>query len=83
MRVWGLRPDMKHKPRIRLQADLGDTTVVLNQTVDRDGYVEAALRTLATKRVKRVYGFIHLDDCDMRYGKIYLDSLSLMKYNYK
>ena len=46
LRVWGLDPKMKHKPEIRMQADLGDTTVIVNQTVTRDGYVEARLRTV-------------------------------------
>ena len=83
MRVWGLDPTMKHKPEIRMQADLGDTTVVVNQTVMRDGYLETRLRTVATKRVKRVYGFIRLDNAYADYGKIYVDSLNLMRYNYK
>ena len=83
MRIWGLDPKMKHKPEIRMQADLGDTTVIVNQTVMRDGYLEARLRTLATKRIKRVYGFIRLDNADANYGTIYVDSLNLMKYNYK
>ena len=83
MRVWGLDPKMKHKPEIRMQADLGDTTVIVNQTVMRDGYLEARLRTLATKRIKRVYGFIRLYNADANYGTIYVDSLNLMKYNYK
>lgn len=83
MRVWGLDPKRKHKPEIRMQADLGDTTVIVNQTVARDGYWETRLRTIATKRVKRVYGFIRLDNADADYGKIYVDSLNLMKYNYK
>ena len=49
----------------------------------RDGYLEARLRTLATKHIKRVYGFIRLDNADANYGTIYVDSLNLMKYNYK
>ena len=83
LRAWGLRPEMTRKPEIRLQADLGDTTVVLNQTITRDGYLEARLKTIATKRIRRVYGYIRLDGNERDYGKIYLDSLSVMRYNYK
>ena len=83
LRVWGLDQQMKPHPKVRMQADLGDTTVIVNHTIARDGYQEIRLRTVATKRIKRVYGFIRLDNADARYGKIYVDSLNLMKYNYK
>ena len=49
----------------------------------RDGYHQTKLKSVATKRIKRVYGFIYLNNHDMDYYKIYTDSISLMRYNYK
>ena len=49
----------------------------------RDGYHETTLKSIVTKRIKRVYGFIYLNNRDMDYYKIYTDSISLMRYNYK
>lgn len=40
------------------------------------------LKTIPTKKVKRVFGYIRMDNMDTTYYKVYIDSLSLMKYNY-
>lgn len=80
MRFWGLEKDMK--PRVRLAAEQGDTIVILDKVIDRDGYQEMTLSTVPTKRVKRVYGYIRLDCRDSSYFKVYVDSLSLTRYNY-
>ena len=40
------------------------------------------LKTVPTKQVKRVYGYIFMNNADSSYYKVYLDSLNLMKYNY-
>lgn len=82
MQVWGLPKGMRHLPEIRLSADQGDTTITVNERIGRDGYHEIWLKTLPTKRVKRVYGYIRLDNSASDYAKIYIDSLSLIKYNY-
>ena len=56
----------------------------MNDKVLKDGYHETTLRTLPTKQVKSVYGFIRLDgkDDSTSYFKVYVDSLNLMRYNY-
>lgn len=82
MQVWGLHKGMRHLPEVRLSADQGDTTVTVNERIGRDGYHEIWLKTLPTKRVKRVYGYVRLDNSASDYAKIYIDSLSLIKYNY-
>lgn len=83
MDVWGLNRKMRHHPEIRLCADQGDTTVFVNDKVMRDGRHETVLKTLSTKKVKRVYGFIRLDGAGSRtYHKIYIDGLNLVKYKY-
>lgn len=81
-RLWGLNPRLAHKPEVRISADQGDTTVTVNRRLDSDGYHQVTLRTVATKRVRRVYGYIRLDNADSTYFKVYVDSLNLMKYNY-
>lgn len=84
MRVWGLNDKMKNRPEIRLSANQGDTIITVNDKILHDGYHETTLRTLPTKQVKSVYGFIRLDgkDDSTSYFRIYVDSLNLMRYNY-
>jgi len=83
MHIWGINPSMKHKPEIRLCVEQNDTTIVINEQIRTDGYHETMLKSLPTKRVKRVYGYIRLDNKDMNYYKIYTDSIRLMRYNFK
>lgn len=82
MDVWGVNPKMRYVPEIRLSADQGDTTVVVNGKITRDGYYETVLKTLPTKRINRVFGYIRMDNTDTSYYKVYIDSLSLVRYNY-
>ncbi|MDO4755780.1 MAG: DUF4296 domain-containing protein, partial [Parabacteroides sp.] len=82
MQVWGITADMKYKPEIRISAVQGDTIVTVNDQILRDGYHETILKTIATRQIKRVYGYIWMNNADSSYSKIYLDSLNLMKYNY-
>ena len=82
MNVLGINEGMAYKPEIRISADQGDTIVTVNDKVLRDGYHETVLKTVPTKQVKRVYGYIFMNNADSSYYKVYLDSLNLMKYNY-
>lgn len=83
MQVWGLNEHMGRYPEIRLCADQGDTTVVIEEKVKHDGFHRTTLHTIATKRVRRVYGYIRLDGArPTGYYKIFIDRLELMKYNY-
>lgn len=82
MNVWGMKEKAGHTPEIRLSADQGDTIVTVSDRIRRDGYHETILRTLPTKKVKRVYGYIRFDQAGSTGFRIYLDSLNLMKYRY-
>ena len=82
MHVWGIGKGMKQHPEVRICVDQGDTTLVINDHLAKDGYHETTLRSIATKRVRRVYGYIRLEQGDSYY-KIYADSISLMRYNYR
>ena len=84
MSVWGMDQLKAQQPEIRICADLGDTTVVVNDKVRKDGYHETVLKTIPTKRVKRVYGYIFLNNAGLGlyYHKVYLNNLTLIKYNY-
>lgn len=82
MNVWGLDEKSKKRPEIRMSVVQGDTTIIVNDTITRDGYHQVILKSLPTRRVKCVYGYIRLDNADTSYYKVYVDSLSLMKYNY-
>lgn len=82
MKVWGLKKGSRNYPEVRISADQGDTIITVNQTIKKDGYQEITLKSLATKQVKQVYGYIRLDNSDSTYYKVYLDSINLMKYNY-
>ncbi len=82
VRVWGLQPNATHKPELRLSAEQRDTILTIRQTIERDGYYQAVLKTMPTRQVRRVFGSIRLDNMDSTYYKVYVDSLSLMRYNY-
>lgn len=84
LRVWGLNAAMKGRPTIRLSANQGDTTIVVNEKIMHDGYHETVLRTVPTKQVRSVFGSIRMENKgdSAAYFKIYVDSLNLMRYNY-
>jgi hypothetical protein len=82
LRVWGLTDKMRHTPAIRIAAELTDTTLVVNETLRTEGYHALTLKTPATKAVRRIYGYIRMDNAETGYYKIYIDSLSLVRYNY-
>ncbi|MDL2265103.1 DUF4296 domain-containing protein [Parabacteroides sp. OttesenSCG-928-G07] len=82
LRVWGLKDNLTYKPEIRLNAVHRDTILTVNKEIDKDGYYEVVLRTMPTRQVRKVYGYIRLDNNDQDYTKVYIDSLNLIKYNY-
>lgn len=82
MKVWGLKEGSRYYPEVRISAHQGDTIITTNQTIKKDGYQEIIVKSLPTKQVKQVYGYIRLDNADSTYYKVYLDSINLMKYNY-
>lgn len=80
--VWGILPDRQHKLFMHLSAVHADTVIFVNKDITEDGYVEAVLRTVATKQVQRVYGYIFFNDVEASYDRIFLSDIRLMKYNY-
>lgn len=83
MEVWGINPTMSQRPEIRICVEQSDTMLVVNEKIQNDGYHEVQLKSIPTKRVRRVYGYIRLDNRDMYYHKIYMDSIRLTRYNFK
>lgn len=83
MRVWGIDKKMNYYPEVRIAINQGDTTIITNQTITTEGYHQTIVRGLPTKQVRRVYGYIRMDNTDTNYYKVFVDSLSLMKYNYR
>lgn len=81
-RIWGLKDNATYKPEIRLNAVHRDTILTVNEEITKDGYYEVVLRTMPTRQVRKVYGYIRLDNTDQDYFKVYIDSLNLVKYNY-
>lgn len=82
VRFWGLKKDVKFKPELRLSAVQRDTIITISKEIGQDGYYEAVLRTMPTRQIQRVFGTIRFENMDSAYHKVYVDSLSLMKYNY-
>ena len=80
--VWGVSPFLKNRPRISISAVHADTIISVDKEIIGDGYHEAVLRTIETKPVKRVYGYIILNNAGISYHRIYLDDINLMKYNF-
>ena len=81
--VWGMTPDLKFKPKIHISAVQADTIISVNKDITGDGYYEAILQTTATKQVRRVYGYIYMNETEAAYQRIYLHDIRLMKYNYE
>jgi hypothetical protein len=80
--VWGVSPNLKYKPKIRINAVHADTIISVDKDITGDGYYETILRSVVTKQVKRVYGYIVINDSEASYHRIYIDDIRLMKYNY-
>ena len=82
MSVWGVSPDLKHKPKIHLSAVMADTIISVNKEITSDGYYEVIVKTIATKQIKRVYGYVIINNAQAPYYRVYIDDINLMKYNY-
>lgn len=82
IRAWGITDRMRYVPEIRISIDQGDTTIITHKKITEEGYHQAVVRGMPTKQIRRVYGYIRMDNTDTDYSKIYIDSLNLMKYNY-
>ncbi len=81
--AWGIRPDMLSRPEICMSAVQGDTIVSVRNRLDRDGAHQLFLKTVPTKRISRVYGYIRMNNKPAgSYYKIYIDHLNLIRYNY-
>jgi hypothetical protein len=80
--VWGISSAMEHKPKIHISAVHADTIISVNKELSEDGYHELILKTIATKQIKRVYGYMTMNNAEASYYRLYLDNIRLMKYNY-
>lgn len=82
--ICGLPPKSNLPLNLHLRADQSDTTLIVRNTIKEDGYHEVLIKTLPTKKVKRIYGYIRLDESlqSGKYHKIYLDEFRLTKFNY-
>ena len=82
MNVWGVKANMKHTPEVRLSLVQNDTTINITRKLTHDGYYQVLLRSVPVKQVQQVYGYIRMLNADSTCYKVYIDSISLMKYNY-
>ena len=82
LHVLGFVPGMQSPVEVHLRAEQNDTTIIANNQIDSDGYYELILRTLPIPRVKRVYGYVRLNESTVTYHSIYLNNFSIMKYRY-
>ena len=80
--VLGLVPGMQSPVEVHLRAEQNDTTIIMNHQTGDNGYHEIILRTLPIPRVKRVYGYIRINNDTVSYHKIYLNNLRMRKYLY-
>ncbi len=82
MRVWGLKEGMAFYPEIRVNAEHRDTVIRAENKIMEDGYYQTILRTMPTRQVRRVYGSVWMNSVDSAYHKIYIDNITLTRYNY-
>lgn len=84
MDVWGLNKNMTQAPEVRLSVEQTDTTFTSMRYITHDGLNQLMVKSRPLKPIRRVYGYIRLEesDDDYHYHKIYIDSIRLMRYNY-
>lgn len=82
MRVWGLKEGMEFYPEVRVRAEQRDTVIRAENKILKDGYYQTILRTMPTRQVRRVYGSVWMNNVDSTYNKIYIDNITLTRYNY-
>ena len=82
MNVWGVNKDKGLVPEIRIYADQVDTTIVVNDRVLTDGFHQTVVKTVPTKNIRKVYGYIRMNNADSTYYKVFMDNLKLIKYKY-
>jgi hypothetical protein len=82
MNVWGLASGRIPPIEVHLRAEQSDTTLIVQNSIRTDGYHELILRSVPTKRVKQVHGYIRLGNDTIPYRKIYIDNFRMMKYLY-
>lgn len=82
MHVWGLKEGMAFYPEIHLSAEQRDTVIRAEDKITQDGYYQTVVRTLPTRQVRRVFGSVWMNSVDSSYHKIYIDRITLTRYNY-
>ena len=82
LHVWGLDSGTLLPIEVQFCAEQNDTTIVVKNNINTNGYHEMILRSVPTKEVKQVYGYIRLNGGNVPYHKIYLDDFHMMKYFY-
>jgi hypothetical protein len=82
MHVWGLATHLSTPIEVQFRAEQRDTTIIVKNTINNNGYHEMILRSLPTQRIKQVYGYIRFNGSTLPYHKIYLDNFRMMKYLY-
>lgn len=65
MDVWGIAKNMNRYPQIRLSVEQMDTTITRFSEITENGVLEELLKSISTKSVKRVYGYIRLSGVDL------------------
>lgn len=82
LKVWGLTDQMAFTPEVRLSAVHNDTIITTKANLSENGDYQIIVRTHPTKPIRRVFGYIWMNNAQNDYFKIYVDDISLMKYNY-
>ena len=78
--VWGLPPVLKNKLKVHVSAIQADTIVSANKEITGNGYYEAVVHTIDSLDVKRIYGYVFMNETDAAFHPVYLNNLRLMKF---
>jgi len=78
--VWGISSMLKHNPKIHISVIQADTIVSVYKEITGDGYYETVVKPVESLEVKRIYGYIYLNDADVNYNRIYLNNIRLLKF---
>lgn len=78
-KVWGIHSGLKEYPELYLCLQQSDTMTYIKETIGSDGMYQTKLSGVSGRSIQRIYGYIHKRP-EPGFHKIYLDSISLMKY---
>jgi len=82
MDVWGIKPKQNTHIWVNVNIQTKDSTLSIEKEITQNGIAETIISAPKTKKVEQVFGSIRFAQPDSTYHKIWIDKISLFRYNY-